>query len=177
MNIENPENPENPYSATGQSQFVSPNGSGKFVPQVRIVAILMIVQAVLEILFGAYYVVMGFAMPVMMAQQQQQMPDEQLEMFNTYFFGFFFVAGGVTIVIAILRLVAGILGVTYRGRTLGIVSHIGGFLIIATCYCFPTAIALGVYGCIVYFNADVAQAFKLRSQGYTSEQILEHFKN
>ncbi len=170
-------NTENPYSATSQSQYVSPDGNGKFVPQVRIVAILMIVQAVLEILFGAYYIVMGFMMPAMMAQQQPQLPAEQLEVFNTYFFGFFFVAGGLIIAMAGLRLVAGILGVTYRGRILGIISHIGGFLMVATCYCFPTAIALGVYGCIVYFNADVAKAFQLRSQGYTSEQVLEHFKS
>ena len=145
-------NTENPYSATSQSQYVSPDGNGKFVPQVRIVAILMIVQAVLEILFGAYYIVMGFMMPAMMAQQQPQLPAEQLEVFNTYFFGFFFVAGGLIIAMAGLRLVAGILGVTYRGRILGIISHIGGFLMVATCYCFPTAIALGVYLSLIHIS-------------------------
>lgn len=169
-------NSENPYSATHLSQDNRRPSSGKLVPQVRIVAILMIVQAVLELLFGAYYVVLGIAMPAIMANQPNQMPAEQQEMFNTYFLGFFLVAGGCTIIISLLRLVAGILGITYRGRILGIVSHIGGFLIIVTCYCFPTAIALGIYGCIIYFNGDVAQAFKLRSEGYTSEQVLAHFK-
>jgi len=169
-------NSDNPYSATSESQGSRRPGSGALVPQVRIVAILMIVQAVLELLFGAYFVVMGVAMPALMANQPNQMPPEQQEMFNKFFLGYFLIAGGCAIVIALIRLVAGILGVTYRGRMLGIVSHIGGLLTIATCYCFPTAIAVGIYGCIIYFNADVAQAFKLRSDGLTSEQVLAHFR-
>lgn len=169
-------NIENPYSSPSESQSVKPQGEGKLVPQVRIVAILMMIQAVVEILYGLYCGAMGFVMPALMAGQQNQIPAEQQEMFNTVFYSFFFVTAALGIFIGTLRLVAGILGVTYRGRTLGIVSHIGGFLTIATCYCFPTAIALGIYGCIVYFNVDVAKAFELRSRGYTSEQILAHFK-
>ena len=171
-------NDENPFSNPEQSQRVEQQGYrqgySKLVPQVRIVAILMIVQAVLEFLIGIYFVVMGFAWPTMMANQPNQMPAEQ-EFVNKYLFAIFLILGGCAIVIAILRLVAGILGVSYRGRTLGIVSHISGFLMLVTCYCFPTAIGLGIYGCIVYFNSDVAQAFTMRSNGYTSEQVLAHF--
>ena len=149
------------------------------VPQVRIVAILMMIQGTFETLMGIYLLVMGFVMPgVMEAQmqaQQQQMPADQQDVFNTAFVSYFFAAGGVSLLFGVLRLVAGIMGIQYRGRGLGLISHFAGLLLLATCYCFPTALALGVYGCIVYFNADVVQAFRMRQQGRTIQEIFTHF--
>jgi len=171
---------QNPYNAPGETPGAHrPSGVGALVPQVRIVAILMMVQGVFETLFGIYLVVMGFVMPSLMdAQmqaQQNQMPVDQQEVFNTFFFGYFFAAGGACLLIGSLRLVGGIMGIQYRGRGLGLVSHFAGLLMLATCYCFPTALGLGVYGCIVYFNSDVVRAFGMRKQGRSTQEILTHF--
>ncbi len=45
-----------------------------------------------------------------------------------------------------------------------------------TCYCAPTAIALGVYGLITYLNYEVAQAFVMGEAGRTREEILAAFR-
>ena len=78
MNNHDDQSPENPYAAPvtasvagGGMPFVN-RPSGTWVRQVRIVAILMAVQGVLELLFGLYFVGMGFLFPKMMALQQQQ---------------------------------------------------------------------------------------------------------
>ena len=169
---------QNPYNAHSERPQ-RPGATGTFVPQVRIVAILMMIQGAFETMFGIYLLVMGFVMPnVMDAQmqaQQNQMPADQQEVFNTFFVGYFFVAGGASLLIGILRLVGGIMGIQYRGRGLGLASHFAGLLMLVTCYCFPTSLALGVYGCIVYFNSDVVQAFRMRQSGRSTQEIFTHF--
>jgi len=178
MSEENPY--QNPYDAPASQNYVDPkHGGGALVPQVRIVAILMMIQGVLEILMGIYFVVLGVVMPQMlasnMANQPNQPPPDQVEMISNITVGVFLAGGAIVLLIGVLRLVAGIRGVTYRGRMLGLFTHFAGFLVIATCYCFPTALAVGIYGLVVYFNADVALAFRLRKDGLSSEEVLAHF--
>jgi hypothetical protein len=40
-----------------------------------------------------------------------------------------------------------------------------------TCYCLPTSLGLMIYGLIVMFQPDVAQAFALADDGMPAEEI------
>jgi len=64
--------------------------------------------------------------------------------------------------VGIARFIAGIQNYKWRGRTFGIVTHCLGFITLCTVYCAPTAIALAVYGFIVYLDKDVAAEFQKR---------------
>jgi hypothetical protein len=64
----------------------------------------------------------------------------------------------------VLRIVAGVLNLTWRGRRLGLVALTVGLVSIVTCCCLPTTVALFAYGNIVYWNPDVRRAFERRGQ-------------
>ncbi len=169
----------NPY-ATSSAEHQSHDSrgpTGTFVRQVRIVAILMIIQGILELLFSIYFLVMGFVLPQILAQQPNQMPVAQQEMMTTFFFGYFVLGGATALLVGLLRIPAGIMGLMFRGRVFGIVSLLAGILVFVTVYCMPTSIAVCVYGCIVYFNRDVANAFRMKKQGRTTEDILTYYRN
>ena len=183
MNNTNDQSVENPYAApvaaslAGGSMPLVNRPSGKWVRQVRIVAILMAVQGVLELLYGLYFIAMGFFFPRMMAmQQQQQIPKEQLDTITTVTFYFFMVGGCVVTLVGILRFAAGILGFNFRGRGFGIASHFLGLLSIVGIYCVFTAMPLSIYGCIVYFNREVTMAFEMRKAGQSVNEILSQFR-
>jgi hypothetical protein len=74
----------------------------------------------------------------------------------------------------ILRVSAGFLNMRYRGRILGMVALVPGLVTLGTCFGVltgPFAVGLLAYGMIVYLNRDVVQAFKLRRDGYSVDQI------
>jgi hypothetical protein len=77
----------------------------------------------------------------------------------------------VTLGVGILRIIAGIMNLKYRGRRLGLTALIIGTLSLFTMYCAPTSIALLVDGLIVYMDEDVRRAFALGEQGFSSEKI------
>jgi hypothetical protein len=58
---------------------------------------------------------------------------------------------------------------------MGLVSIIVGLASMFTCYCAPTAIALLVYGLMIYLNNAVRTAFQMGQQGQSAEQILAAF--
>ncbi len=156
------------YGAQGQVY-----GLAGIVRQVPILAVLLIVQGGLESLMG---LMLGALGPMMFALMEQQgtgpqpppgMPNMQNIMTITYI-----VLGLVILACGILKVVAGIRNLRYRGRTLGIIACFSGLgMFLGGCYCLPTAIALMVYGLVVYFNGDVARAFEMADEGYTAEQI------
>ncbi len=181
---------ENPYSApaTFDPHHQGPmlgGGSGAYVRQVKPLCICMIIQGSLEILVGIGYIVMAFAMPAMIFNQQAMagpaggppgpIQAEQLEMVKMVLWITYGGGGGIAITAGILRVVAGIRGLFYRNHTLGIVSHFFGMLNLMTCYCIPTSFGLCIWGCIVYFNFDVKQAFKLGKSGHTTAEIEAQF--
>lgn len=170
----------NPYAAPVADEVGSPvvYRRATMVPQLRIVAICMIVQAGLELLFSGYLVAMSLFMPWAIAQQppQNPLPPEEQQVFDIMFM-VFGIGGAVLLVACIVRLVAGIMGLFYRGRTLGLVSHFLGLVSICSCYCMPTAIGVCVWGAIVYMNADVKRAFEMRSEGHKIAEIDEFFRN
>jgi hypothetical protein len=82
----------------------------------------------------------------------------------------------VALVSSVLHVTAGLRNYCFRGRTLGIVALACGMLTVLTCYCFPTAAALGVYGLIVYLNPEVSEAFRMGEAGRDSAEIVAAFR-
>ena len=80
----------------------------------------------------------------------------------------FFVTG-------VLGIWAGIRMIKFRGRKLGFVALSVGLLSFFGCYCLPTAIGLFIYGLIVLLNPSVKRAFEMGEEGYTANEIQNHF--
>jgi len=91
--------------------------------------------------------------------------------FETFMLLIYGTSGLVGIIAGLLRVIAGIRGLSFRGYVLGIVSHFFGMLNLGTCYCLPTALGLCIWGCIVYFNPEVKYAFKLGADGQKASDI------
>ena len=151
------------------------------VNHVIVLGILMIVQGALSTLCGLGAGAMAFVMPAIIKAQAgipprpgmpaPAMPPE-MEMIMLVMYGG---AGIILLSTGILGIWAGIGIMKFRSRTLGIVAISAGLLGIFGCYCFPTAIALFIYGLIVFLNPQVKQAFEMGQQGYTSADIQDHF--
>ena len=174
-------NNTNPYASPtiDQAAKAVPGRSRSMFNQIRIVAICMIIQGILELLFAAYMIAMSFIYPMILEQvPNQQIPANEAEMLDTvqyYSVMYFAIVGGLIFLVGAMRLCAGILNFQYRARTLGIITNFLGIASIATCYCLPTGIAICVYGSIIYFNPDVAQAFQMKANGHKDSEILEFF--
>lgn len=136
------------------------------VNQVPVVAVLMIVQGSLECLMGILLLILG---PVMLAAPQHNGPSP------AGVGTFIFIFGVVIIIIAGLKIAAGVKGLKYRDRAFGIVTLLLGVVTFLTFYCAPTSLALMIYGLIVYLNQDVAKAFELGEQGYSPRDIQASF--
>jgi hypothetical protein len=74
-----------------------------------------------------------------------------------------------------LRIAAGLFNWRYRRRTLGMTAMGVGLVAILTGYCAPTAIALAIYGLIVYVNESVVAAFEMGAQGRSKAEIQAAF--
>jgi len=175
-------NIHNPYAFSETTSPQTPTGSQRgMVHHVMALSILMIVQGSLSALVGLGLGAMALVVPAMIKAQggfpqrpgmpAQQMPA-QMEwiMLAAY--------GGIGVVLlstGILGIWGGIRIMKFRGRTLGVVALSAGLLGIFSCYCFPTAIGLFIYGLIVLLNPQVKQAFEMGEQGVTAADIQSHF--
>ena len=81
-------------------------------------------------------------------------------------------AGLAVALIGLLRIVAGVLTFSFRGRAFGMATLAVGLLSGLTCCCLPTSLALCVYGFVVYMSADVQRAFAQRAAGASVEDVL-----
>ena len=142
-----------------------PRPSSK-VMQVTTLAILMIVQGALEAIIGLVLLVMGPAM----LSTTPGMPRNDQEAIGIMS-AVFIILGVLILLTAGLKIVAGIKNLKYRGRTLGMAALISSIVSMMTGYCAPTAIALLIYGLIIYLDGDVRQAFEMGEQGVPPEQI------
>jgi hypothetical protein len=79
------------------------------------------------------------------------------------------------LVSGMLQVFAGIKNLWFRGRVLGIVALVSNVGTLITCYCAPTAIALMIFGLIVYLNQQVAEAFRMGQAGATRGEVLLAF--
>ncbi len=183
------EMPFNPYVPASTVEFVSSAGvislpagiKRGMVNQVPIVGVLMIVQGVLDTLVGIGIGFYAFFMPMLFDEMQRQAaaqgnntPPMPPEMGLAMTIGIV-VLGTAIVSIGVLTIYSGIRVIKYEARTLGIASLCAGMATIATCYCFPTSIALAVYGMIVLLNASVSLAFDLRKQGHDVPSIQRAF--
>lgn len=139
--------------------------------QIKIVAILLIVQGALEVCMGLFLSVMG---PVMFGILSSAPPPSSGGPAPpaALFGGIYLAMGLATLIAGVLKLVSGIRNLKCRGRTLGFVAFGSGILTMMSCYCLPTALALGVYGLVVYLNQNAARAFELGESGMPTDQIM-----
>ena len=138
------------------------------VGHVPIVAILLIVQGALEIGFGLF----GCAFLALV----YLVPHEELTTMRGL--GIFLMILAIPAALCgIVRIVAGIYNLRFRRRSLGMIALGLGLLTLATGYCAPTAIALAVYGLIVYVNEPVVSAFAMAESGRTPAEIRAAFES
>lgn len=136
------------------------------VGHVPIIATLLIVQGALELLFAA----MGFGFFLLVLFG----PEKELGAMRGI--GYMLAGtGGLAAVAGLLRIAAGLFNLRYRRRGLGLAALGVGLLTLITGYCAPTAIALAIYGLIVYVNEPVVVAFQLGDAGRSTAEILRAF--
>ena len=179
--------PPLPSGAGGHNPFAAPQarlgpGGGPvgdpaagrgLVGHVLPVAILMIVQGALELLFGVFLLAAAVMMPMIIPDGagDVDMPVS----FKWMMMGTYGVMGGGGLVAGVLHVVGGVFGLKFRRRTLGIVALAVGMASIFTCYCGPTAIGLGIYGLITYLNPAVISAFALGDAGVPVAEIRARY--
>ena len=144
------------------------------VGQVKVVAILMIVQGSLALVAGFGLMAAGglAAISVTAAPSNQPKGDAVAGMIAV---AFYVIYGLVVLIVGALNLFGGIKGLQFRGRVLALVALFGNIIPIFTCYCAPTSLGVMIYGLIVMFQADVAEAFRLGEEGTRPDAILARF--
>lgn len=169
---------ENPYQSPVESELSGPAPITACVRQpglvrhVRIVATLALIQGVLELLAGLGLTFLACNMLML----TQQLADDSPQPDGFWMVGVFY--GGLALVVltaACLHIMAGWQNRRFRGRTLGIIAMVGGMATLFTCYCLPTAVAVGVYGLIVLLNHEVTEAFCMGEAGHSPQDILAAF--
>ena len=169
---------DNPYAAPGSVRSVGGGLSGASPPNggmvrhVMPVAILMIVQGALELLLAVLFLALIVAVPFMLSDlpadggAAQEVGGAPTPAFlKTMMMATYGVMGTGGLIAGVLHVAAGIFGLRFRRRMLGIVALAVGMVSITTCYCAPTAIGLAIYGLITYCNPAVVAAFGLGDAG------------
>lgn len=174
----------NPYAAPAASAAAGATTAGDgvagpgLVRHVLPVAILMIVQGSLELLMAVMFVALTVAVPFMFpdggaAQELRAGPPPGV--FKSLMMAAYGVMGAGGLIAGVLHVTAGVFGLRFRRRTLGIVALTVGMASITTIYCAPTAIGLAIYGLITYFNPAVVAAFALGDAGVPPSDIRARF--
>jgi len=142
------------------------------VGQVKVVGILMMVHGLMVVLMGAGLAAMGswmmFAMP---PPPPGGGGGPGPELFAIIYGAW----GGLVILCGLFHAVAGFRVMSYRNRVFGIIALFTNIIVLLTCYCAPTGIAMMVYGLIVLFNSDVDRAFEMVSRGATVEEAIGRY--
>jgi hypothetical protein len=168
---------ENPYqSPQSMTPVPAAAGTGGRARQIPTVAILLMVQGGLELLMGGFYVLFGGVFAFMAVNpdvgQVNANPPFEPQVFGWLIVGIYAAMGLGAFAVAVLKLFAGWRNYSFRGRNWGIAALVSGVASAVTCYCFPTALALMIYGLIVYLNPQSAAAFACAAQGQPRDQIL-----
>jgi hypothetical protein len=144
--------PAGNYFGDASSAGPANQGSRGLVPQVSIVAVLMIVQGLLELIMALCF---GGAAIFMLSFTEQIAPQAGNPKMVAGMLG---AMAAVVLVCGLLRIVAAIPLYQQRGRKLAVISMLVGLLVVSSGYCVPTATALAVYGLIVLFDERVIEA-------------------
>jgi hypothetical protein len=162
--------PDTPRTPGFVPQVPGYNPSAGFVAQVRVVAILMMILGTIETLIGLF--VIGGMIVVAVNVPPGEFNGSEAVVLGVVYGSF----AAVFVFVGLARIFAGYLNYNFRGRVIGIISHFAGFVLLLSCYCGITAIAMGVYGLIVFFQPVVAEAFAMRRRGSTANDVLIHFR-
>ena len=154
----------NPYSDSNQDspyafQSQLPSGNEEaYVKQLPVIGILTLVQASLELMMSGMLVVVGVMMGFMQNNPEfQKIPNSP----NMQFFSIGYSIFGAFIgVMALLRLISGIMILRKRGRMYSIVVSVLGLVSVFTCYCSLTSVGLCVYSLIVLIQPSVIAEFE-----------------
>lgn len=117
----------------------------------------MIVQGSLELLMGLFLIGMAGLFPALAAMDPDFADGPEPPIW--FIAGIYGTMGLGISIPGILRIFAGYNVYRFRRRMFAIVTNCVGFLTMFTCYCAPTAIALGVYSLIVLLQPSVVHAF------------------
>ncbi|WP_425614798.1 hypothetical protein NA78x_004677 [Anatilimnocola sp. NA78] len=129
----------------------SVNRSGyDFVRQVPIVAMLMVVQGLLEILLAMFYGGSSFFLLQLKAMPQGGDPKMVV--------GLLAGLAALAAVIGFMRIGSAIFLYQYKQRKLAVITLLAGLAVVGTGYCVPTAFCLTVYGLVVLFDERVIAA-------------------
>jgi hypothetical protein len=143
------------------------------VGQVQVVSILMIVQGALAMVMGFFYVAGGLINVAGVANSRGgRSEDETIAMIVM---SILVLLGFGMLLVGALNIFGAIRAMSFRSRTFAIFALFSNILGVFTCYCTPTSLGVMIYGLIVMFNREVAQAFELASQGESKQSILERF--
>ena len=156
---------------TSASPEQNPDG---YVRQVRVVAVLLIVHGTLLLALAVVLLLMTVALAfVPTSASDPEMPlNPEMKFWVSAAYA---AVAGVLLAIALVQIFAGIRNLWLRGRTLGLFALGLGVLAALTVYCAPTAIALAIFGLIVYLHPSVELAFRLRAQGLSYQEVYRHF--
>lgn len=170
---------QSPQEAASQPAS-SPPGvlNPSLLNQVRVVSILMIIQGALCVLMGTLLIVGALIIgPMIQADLRRQPPNAGPQPFDPEYAPLILMAvygamGATGLIPGGLLIFAGIRNYGFRSWTLGVVALCLGLASMATCYCMPTAVALAIYGLIVYLNASVKRGFELVAKGWQPDQLV-----
>jgi len=150
-------------------QFPNPG----MVGHVRVLCILMWVQGGLEMVMGGMTCVgaifcgsMIWAITAAGPQQGAPQPDQLWFLATVYG-----LAAAVPLLTGLVRIYAALRNFQFQRRGMGIFAISLGMLSIVSFYLAPTAIALFVYGLIVYFNRETRTAFEMGERGCSYDEI------
>ena len=174
--LERPEQPspgfDQPGGQVASSQLmVGQLGMSTTVRQVRVVAILLLVEAGLELLAGLGCLAFGGAVWLIdnFPGPSGELEDDKLAI--QIMGGVYLGIGVMLLALSALHMFAGYRNLIYRGRTLGIVALASCVLLLPTCYCSVTSLGLMIYGLIIYLQPDVGRAFALVKEGQSVEAM------
>ncbi len=133
---------------------------GRFVAQVPILAVAMMVHGALTAGMGLYYLVFGGFFAANLGTSTPR-PEEGpgAELFAGLMFGALGVIAVAHLVPGVLQLWAGWRARTYRSRVLAFLALGSGLLTLIGCYCAPTSLGLAVWGVIVLAGEAVRDRF------------------
>ncbi|NNE00956.1 MAG: hypothetical protein HKN47_26875 [Pirellulaceae bacterium] len=183
---DNPYEPSSDPSLAGMDKSIQlPEGQKRgMVGQTTVLGVLMIIQGIVNALAGVAIAGYAWFMPQVFQQMRADMakqpaggpPPPQLpENFELYLMIGGGILAAVMLLIGLLLVYSGLGVIRLQQRGLAIGSLCMGMLTILTCYCFPTSLALGIYGLILLLNQPVMLAFELRRQGYPVRRIQQAF--
>jgi hypothetical protein len=81
--------------------------------------------------------------------------------------------GMANAVAGLINIMGGIPMMRYRYRTFVIVALFSNVATFASCYCLPTSLGLMIWGLIVMFQKDVAEAFTMGAAGISVDEIKQ----